>query len=63
MKHPFCKICAQANRQRPATGAAIGKAIAKYAAPTPVCDECGKAHEGRGGKVQWNTPQMKLIAV
>ena len=41
MKQSPCKICAQSNRQRAATGAAIGKAIAKYAAPTPVCDKCG----------------------
>jgi len=63
VKQSFCKICALASRQRLATGAAIGKAIAKYATPTPVCDECGKAHEAKGGKVQWNTPQLKLIAV
>lgn len=55
---PTCRIC-QTNA---ATGKAIGKAIAKYAAPTPVCDECGKAHEAKGGKVTWKTPQMKLIA-
>lgn len=45
MKSQFCKICALANRQRPATGNAISRAFAKYAAPTPVCweadDNCG----------------------
>jgi len=51
MKHLFCKICTQANRQRPATGAVVGKYVS-----TPVCDECGKAHEAKDGKVQWNTP-------
>lgn len=56
MKSQFCKICTQANRQRLATGTAAGKYVS-----TPVCDECGKAHEAKGGAVKWNTPQMKLI--
>lgn len=60
MKQSPCKICAQSNRQRPATGNAVSRAFAKYAAPTPVCDECGKAHEAKGGKVEWKTKQKKL---
>lgn len=53
---PTCRIC-QTNA---ATGKAIGKAIAKYAAPTPVCDKCGEDHEAKGGKVEWKTKQKKL---
>lgn len=57
MKTTLCRLC----QSRAATGQAFGKAIAKYAKPTPVCDKCGAEHEGKGGKVEWKAKQKKLI--